>query len=318
VSTLFDRITEGKRENDLMAAVRARRFGPEALERHCLPFFLKIQIQTVSTCNAGCTMCGWTYTRHTQPQGRMTNAIFERVVDQLPGRGVERTSLFMENEPLLDRELPERTRYLKQRVPETRAVIFTNGLLLDEPRVLALHDAGMDEIVISVIGFEREAYEKHMVGLDFERVMQNLETVGDLMRAGRLEHSDIKVVSLDIPDALAGMEQFMARTGFTPYVKPVTNRAGLIDTEPYGVPSPQGRTAQACQRPFVKAYVLYNGDMVLCNCDWERTTIIGNVMEKPLVELWLSQTLMEIRRHHLEGALPQGSLCAKCDYPYLL
>jgi len=71
-----------------------------------------------------------------------------------------------------------------------------------------------------------------------------------------------------------------------------------------------------CQRPFVKAYILYNGDMVLCNSDWWRTTIIGNVMEESLESLWHSPRLMEIRRHQVRGAFPAGSLCAGCDYPY--
>ncbi|MFO0982645.1 MAG: SPASM domain-containing protein [Planctomycetota bacterium] len=317
MSTLFDRLTEGARERELMARVRSRAFAPDELAKHCLPFFLKVQIQTVSTCNAACPMCGWALTKGVQPQGRMADVVYRTIVEQLRGRGVERTSLYMENEPLLDRDLAARTAYLKQCVPETTAVIFTNGLLLDGHRALELHDAGMDEIVISVVGFQRPAYERYMAGLDFERAMRNLDAVAHLERAGRLRGTTIKIVSLDLPGAQDGMTAFAQRTGFAPMVKPVTNRAGLIDLHALGMSSVAEDSFQACQRPFVKAYILYNGDLVLCNCDWQRTTIIGNVMEHTLEQLWLSPRLMEIRRHHLAGRLPADSLCAKCDYPYL-
>ena len=74
----------------------------------------------------------------------------------------------------------------------------------------------------------------------------------------------------------------------------------------------------ACQRPFVKAYVLFNGDVVLCNCDWSRTTILGNVTEASLEEIWNGPEYANIRRRHLLGELRAGSVCARCDYPYLV
>jgi hypothetical protein len=36
-----------------------------------------------------------------------------------------------------------------------------------------------------------------------------------------------------------------------------------------------------------------------------------------LHEIWRGQALNAIRAWHLAGELPAGSLCAKCDYPYL-
>ena len=80
--------------------------------------------------------------------------------------------------------------------------------------------------------------------------------------------------------------------------------------------SDQPRTP--CQRPFVKAYVLYDGQMLLCNCDWQRTTTFGNVYDTTLAAMWQGPGLRAIRQHHLAGSFPSESPCATCDYPHIL
>jgi MoaA/NifB/PqqE/SkfB family radical SAM enzyme len=313
----FDKLTEGEREARLMGRVRGGEIAPEAIEREGLRFPVKMQIQTVSPCNASCVMCPWPETKDTQPQGVMAQEVFERIVAEVAGRGVERIGLFLMNEPTLDRRLERLTAHLKAKEPATTALIFTNGLLLDGARAQALADAGMDEIDVSVIGFTAEEYGKVMKGVDFDRVMRNLDEIGELQRQGRLGKLKLKLVCLEFPGLRESAERFTARTGLRVHLKPVTNRAGAIDLAAIGVDNAMAPQPSACQRPFVKAYFLYNGDMVLCNCDWKRTTILGNVMRQSIESMWLGPILNEIRRHHLRGRFPAGSLCGRCDYPYL-
>ena len=128
----------------------------------------------------------------------------------------------------------------------------------------------------------------------------------------------VYIVGLRLPGVEEGAQAFQEETGLEVYLKPVTNRAGLIDTGSLGSDTKKSDQMTVCQRPFVKAYVLYNGDMVLCNCDWMRTTIIGNVNDTTLEELWNSPAMMEVRRAHLRGDFPKELPCCDCDYPYLI
>jgi MoaA/NifB/PqqE/SkfB family radical SAM enzyme len=288
------------------------------LEEHCLPFFVKIQIQTDSRCNARCVTCPYPVTSKKLPQGKMPEEVFYRIVDQIKGRGVERTSLFLMNEPLVDKRLERFAAYLKTRDPKTSTLIFTNGVLLTGKRALSLAEAGIDEIDVSINGFDRESHERVMQGIDFDRVMNNLREVGALLRTGEMKNVTVKVVGLSLPGTEEGAKAFQEETGLDVYLKPVTNRAGLIDTASLGGETEKSSRMTACQRPFVKAYVLYNGDMVLCNCDWMRTKIIGNVNDTTLEELWLGEAMMEVRKAHLEGNFPKNLPCCDCDYPYLI
>ncbi len=318
MGTVFDRMTEGDRERGLMARVREGRIDPDRIAREGLAFPVKIQIQTFSPCNASCVMCPWPETATALPQGAMTEKTFERLVDQIAGRGVERTSLFLMNEPTLDRRLEAFTAHLKRREPATRALIFTNGAKLDGARAVALRDAGMDEIDVSVIGFTSERHDAVMRGVAFETVVRNLAEISELRSQGRLEGLEIKVVTLAFDGIEEGRAEFERRIGLPIYVKPVTNRAGSVDLARLGVRNQATARPSPCQRPFVKAYVLYNGDMVLCNCDWKRTTIIGNVNESTVADLWNGPILDRIRGQHIRRSYPPGSICANCDYPHLL
>jgi hypothetical protein len=316
--TRFDRITEGEREKALLEKLRAGVVTADNVEEHCLPFFLKVQIQTDSRCNARCATCPYPVTSRSLPQGKMEEETFFKIVDQLKGRGVERVSLFLMNEPLVDRRIERFCKHLKAEDPNVCALIFTNGQLLSAQRALALSKAGMDEIDVSINGFDAESHASMMKGVDFNRVMKNLHDVGALVRSGQLEGTRVKVVGLNPPCTDAQAERLKAETGIDVYVKPVTNRAGLIDTKRFGSGPGLSNRMTLCQRPFVKAYILYSGEMVLCNCDWTRSTIIGHVNEATLEELWLSPALMDVRRAHLAGALDEGLPCAECDYPYLI
>ena len=129
----------------------------------------------------------------------------------------------------------------------------------------------------------------------------------------------MRVVGLDMPGTRAGAERFSAETGLPFFLEPVTNRAGSIDADSFRESAPDAPPQPvACQRPFIKAYVLYNGDMVLCNCDWERTTIVGNVRERDIETLWRGPLLERIREEQRARQPANSSLCAKCDYPYRL
>lgn len=315
---LFDRLTEGERERSLLQRLRDGTVEPENLEDEGLPFFVKMQIQTMSHCNARCLPCPYPSVRTGLTQGRMSEEVFSILSRQLRDRQVERISLFLMNEPLLDPRLERFITILKDVTPESTVLIFTNGLLLTPERTLSLVQAGIDEINVSIMGIDREKNERFLTGIDYDRVMENLLPVGRLLEGEKLGATRVRVVGLSPPGSREDARLLEEKTGLDVFLKPMTNRAGLVPTDSCTEGADRSRTLSVCQRPFVKAYVLFNGDMILCNCDWKRTTVIGNVTKTPIEELWMSPRLMKIRRAHLKRSFPEGLLCGKCDYPYLI
>jgi radical SAM protein with 4Fe4S-binding SPASM domain len=84
-----------------------------------------------------------------------------------------------------------------------------------------------------------------------------------------------------------------------------TNRGGLM----YEVKSLQ----KPCYLPFYKAFIDWNGDVGLCCNDWQRNNIFGNVYHTKFSEIWMSNEMIEVRKHLNTGSRNKISACSNCD-----
>jgi MoaA/NifB/PqqE/SkfB family radical SAM enzyme len=66
-----------------------------------------------------------------------------------------------------------------------------------------------------------------------------------------------------------------------------------------------------CYIPFYKIFVDWNGDYLLCQQDWGKTTNTYNIKNTPVIDYWLSK-LTEYRKNLSMGNRIQNP-CDKCD-----
>jgi len=93
-------------------------------------------------------------------------------------------------------------------------------------------------------------------------------------------------------------------TGFNHYGHRLTDRS-VIRMAP--------STRTPCRRVRSRAMILANGNLTLCDQDFEGTSTIGNVMVATLGDLWGGPTLCDARKAHLANSPELPSLCLKCD-----
>ena len=105
---------------------------------------------TTRVCNLNCIHC---YARavHRSNERELTTEQGLNLIDDLATFGVP-VILFSGGEPLLRPDLPELARYSVDR--GMRAVISTNGTLIDEEKATTLRDAGVSYVGISLDGLE--------------------------------------------------------------------------------------------------------------------------------------------------------------------
>jgi len=94
-------------------------------------------------------------------------------------------------------------------------------------------------------------------------------------------------------------------------IKIFTNRAGTVKTQ--GVP--QDVYAKPCFLPHTKAFVDWDGNLLLCCNDWARAAgKFGNVNKTPFHELWMSSSLNNIRKKLISGSRQNaGDPCNVCN-----
>jgi hypothetical protein len=323
----FDVRTTGDREQvflrELAALEREARRAPERAAalfervRELVPAMpLKVQIQTSTRCNAACEMCPYPVVTG-EPgfeHAAMDEARYRRVLGDLAAGGVERLSLFLMNEPLLDRRLPAWLALARAALPGVTLGLFTNGAALDRRRARELAGAGLDELCVSVHGFDPATYERVMAGLSYARMRRNLDEVLEAAAAGELGALHIQLVAGDVPDVAATRSLAPPAYRERTVLKALSNErdvvggAGAVDATEDG---------PLCQRPFVKLYVLTTGDCVLCNVDWRRTVLLGRVGDPGgprVADVWRGPAYTEVRREHFTRAIRRAALCARCDY----
>lgn len=277
------------------------------------PFPKIIQIQTQSGCNAQCAFCPNGKTLNKLTHGRMDVALFERLADECTAHRPQRISPYLMNEPLLDREIDQRIAYLVQRrKPPTIVHIATNGSRLDREMGERLLEAGLDSIAVSFQGLSKEVFEGTMAGLHFEETFDNVTA---FMRLAQERHSPIRRRVTMVHTKVSEKDIEPARKHWTDLgvqfkVLPLYNRSHSA-VEAKGLNSKRWRPFSWCTRMMTQAYILFNGDLVLCCVDWERSTIMGSVREQSIEQVWNNEAYRQMRRRFLAGDL-QGTICADC------
>lgn len=334
----FDRRTTGDVEAALMSSLRqARQRAPAAGELAELipPFPLKVQVQTWTRCNAACAMCP--YPEITSEAGfeheRMSEAVYQSLLDQLAGQPIERFSPFLMNEPLLDKRLPDWIRRARKALPQTTIGLFSNGAALTPRLAMALAEAGLDELCVSVHGFDPAVNRAVMGDLDHGRIIANLDAIAPMLDDGRLGPMHLQLVMGDLPQLTDTLPLAPPRLTKLVTLKAFSNERE-VSAVPTGLPSSASSShtrsatglgeanseprAPLCQRPFVKLYVMANGDCVACNCDWRRREVLGNLKAQSVETIWRGAAYRQLREAQIEGRFTAGHLCRACDYPLVV
>lgn len=271
-----------------------------------------IQIQTDSRCNADCVFCGWHHTKGAQPQGRMDDALFRKIVDECGRHWIGRISPYLMNEPLLDPNMPDKIAYInKRRKFVTKTKINSNGALLTEGMSEGLIDAGLRHLWISVQGYSEETYRQSM-GLSLSKVLGNIDKFLEIRGRKRKGLPKLTITTLKttiVENELDYAKKYWADRDVRFKIHHVDNRSGK-DISHLGTMSPKLR--RNCDLFLKQAYVLYNGDMIICCHDWKRTVVLGNLGRQSLSEIWNSQHFLDLIRQYQAGDFRNLKLCASC------
>ena len=274
----------------------------------------KVQVETKSGCNAKCLFCPSGKENTSIPHGTMEWNLYKKIIDECVKHPVRRISPYLSNEPLLDREIGKKIKYITlNKKDSTYTKINTNASLLDEEMALSLFDSGLDKISISFHGITKESYEKSMRGLNFKKNLENVKRFVKLKREKNLKKPNIRITMIHtsvVDKELDEIRKFWHQLRLKVDVRALENRVNeKVLTAKLNLK--KWERLKNCRRLMEQAYISYNGDVILCCVDWERTTVLGNLKEQSLEEIWNSKKYMEIRKKYINGDI-KDTICGKC------
>ncbi len=254
-----------------------------------------VQVQTISWCNRSCSFCP------SQKFPRKLELIsletYQRVLDELASLGFSgRFSPYLQGEPLLDRRLPKLVAMARQTLPQAKLLIQTNGDALTVEKGLALFEAGLHKLIINCYDNHEQASRMQDIAREIARRQSDLRYIkSSFYRMIRPEYHGQISLEIAIED----------KTGWKEDTK--ENWAGNI------LGALKEPLRKSCFRPFEQLYVHYNGNVVLCCCDWKGEVIFGNLLETSLLEVYSSPIATKYREN-LAKKNRKMRLCEVCDY----
>jgi MoaA/NifB/PqqE/SkfB family radical SAM enzyme len=257
---------------------------------------ISANFELTNHCNLRCSFCPTGNGLMQRPRGFMEPALFRRAVQ---GAGpLEFALLFQWGEPLLHPRFGELARFARDR--GARTLVTTNGTLLDERRVEALLDAGVDRVTVSVDGDEHT--HAAVRGVPLER------TVAGLRRLLGARDARGAAMAVDVSMVVAP-ETEQATQAFARRFEGQVDRVQAIPL------LTKGARRTRCREPWRGGLVvLQDGRVTVCCVDHDGDLAIGDVRQDRLRDLFNGPGMRALRRRHRCGDLP--ALCAGCtEYP---
>jgi cyclic pyranopterin phosphate synthase len=225
-------------------------------------------------------------------------------------------------EPLINKDLPKMIVYCKEKGIAERLNLITNGWLLTEKTSLALIDADIDNIKISLQGLTAEKYyETCGVRIDMERMVNNIRFL--------YEHKQDCEVFVKIADISLGRGDIEK---FYKTFNPISDRANIEHIRPMftGVnykgigKNPQSNMYaqthpiyEVCSLGFFMMYINSTGDVYPC-CNHVDPADWGNIYQHTLKEIWNGEqreAFLDMMLSHERNSQDDFPTCNGCNIP---
>ena len=274
-----------------------------------------VEIETVNACNARCPMCTINDWERNYPV--MRDDVFNKISEELieNKKFLKRVSLYRDGEPLIDKQLAARvSKFTDNGILNTS--IATNVSLLDEKRSKDLLEAGLGLIIMSIDSLEKDIFEKIRVRLKHEVVIDNAINFFKLrdkinpncriwVRMIRQESNKHEW------DNYLNFWKKYASDKDRIYYHNIFNWGGQL--KDFQAISKSYEPNLPCVALWSLMVFFANGDVPLCNVDYNNKFPLGNVMKKSIKDLWRSKIAEDRRNLHLSNNKNKIDLCKNCN-----
>jgi MoaA/NifB/PqqE/SkfB family radical SAM enzyme len=294
--------------------IRAR--YPYRLPEPAKPTMLSLEFCNV--CDLACSYCPTHDDKRSK--GYMSNAILTKVIEGVLELKINRVHIRGWGEPTRHPKFGEYVRRLGKAIKYSD--IVTNGQWKDEGIIHDLLTAPVHRIDVSVDAGGLRLYEETRKGGSYERVLKNLKRLKTL-RNQLKSKSVIIVRSMFRPSQVKTLKKemaFMREYADAVIPAPIFKKTRAAYAPQYGKDI---YTLTAVQEEYPRCYfplnelsVSWNGIVPLCDnlvlTHDEKEIFAGNVLERPLPEIWKCDNLRNLRLAHKRNVIQGRAICKGC------
>ena len=269
---------------------------------HDIPLFL--EVESTYACNYRCKMCLRHDVDNFSNKEHMSDHLLNKLFCEIEEFKIPSMAFSHGGEPLMRKDLPELVQRAKNAGVLDR-MFHTNGFLLTKEKSVKLIKSGLTKINFSIDAATSETYNKIRVGGDYNRVVNNIFDFLDVRKSLNQSYPRVRVSFVVQPENKHEIDKFFKI--WDPYVDII----GFQELNSYG-PKKRDSNFLPCTQLWQLLPIAHNGDVLLCEFDFNHECTLGNLKEKTLIDCWNSEILQEARYHHERGEYYKVPLCSRC------
>lgn len=286
-----------------------------------------MQIEPTNRCNLACPMCPCGTGELGREPRDMALGEFQSLLDDM-GRYLLLLVLWSWGEPFMNRALPQMIRCASEQ--GIRTVTSTNcHFLKDEDFVAEIMTAGLSTLIVAVDSVDLQNYAAYRKRGNVDRVAAGVQRLVELKRkTGAATRINLRMVvmrqnehEIDRVREFArslGADLFSVKTANPSYGNNYHD-AEMVPQNPalrrYAYrPGTFERmlSDRACRRVWTMSNVHSDGSVVPCCRDYDGSMTLGNILDQPFSEIWMSDAYRELRKAVYYGKATLEK-CKSCD-----
>lgn len=292
---------------------------PDEYRKAVIPAPISVKLELTSRCNFRCTYC--TKPMETRKHGDMDRELYSKIIKELKEAGVKELGLFFLGESFLCRWLPEAIKEAKD-IGFEYVFLTTNGSVANPDIVEKCMDAGLDSLKFSFNYYSAEQMNA-MTGvgpLFYFKIIENIKSAFHVRKANGyrcglyasyVELSDSQ--SMKMAEAVADIQHYLDEVYALPLYKHsmeankdkdkvMAGNIGRADNARSGLP---------CWTLHTEGHIWADGSVIACCFDYDGRFNMGNLKDKPFMEIWNSKEFVKLREASLKQDVT-GTLCEDC------
>ncbi len=286
---------------------------------------LMISLELNNDCNANCLFCrnadGLIHNLNPEgskdgiAKGKMSLEMCTEIIDQLKEH-VLVAVLYTNGEPLFYKYIIDALRFARDNKVAT--IIATNGLLLNETKILQLLDSGVDLIKIALSGYTQKIYGIQVRNGNVETVKNNIRLLADKNKKGKYG----TVIAVDYilynynKHELGLIQKFCADLNIMLNLRRGNPAGGLEDQEPALLNNQGLPLKDSCDWIWKAMQINWNGDILPC-CEavvWSGAEPCDSfkISKTAMADVWNGENFMAMRQALINKGREAFPMCSAC------
>lgn len=307
-----------------------------------------VYISPTNVCNYFCVMCFNQMTK--TDRGFMDRELFKRIVDELAEiHGLYNSQFaelhfYLDGEPFLHKNYIEMLKYLDDSLSGVRVIISTNGALMTPDKIDAVMKLRSNRYIyiLSLDAANEELYRRIKPRSDFTSAEENARYFLQRKMEGNVKnpYAVLQFIVMSINEQnmhdfywkwepLLGpttkaeyclwTDQLLRENSSHIYWKRFHSRSNPSDADhplysiQLGLAHGQVDLPKICAWPWRTLAIGWNGNVHPCCFFPEYKSMLGNIGDKSLAQIFEGAEMKRMRRHFLNGEVGQIPVCNGCD-----